>query len=435
MKNLKLLICPLGNSVDSLNLTFAALSSRYGITDFDIAGVIGDGQFSFQGCELKNVSPANVHETSFDYVIAVWEGLFDPAIPDYSPLKKTLAEKINAPSESIIFDFEICSGTFVFSKICLVVVFNHRFDKNLPLLRKIYGARFSEIRFLVPFYDGADDDVIPVYESSHEFQGYFIQAYDKLKDVPCTHYLFIGDDLIINPAFDETNFVGRIKMYDKKFLITTFTQLNKPNMFRWTWVATSSQSFYNPFTSWKDSLYTYDEAISKFNDFFGEQYKEFYDEEFFGDPKKSGKNSLCKWKTSKGFSKAVKLFKESNGDSLKIPYPMARGYSDIFCVDKDSLFEFSRLCGIFSGMNLFCEIAIPTTVVLTFKRDDVKLLKNNPGYTYKKTLSIENALILWGNERIAFEQKYNRDFNKLVSEWDEELICVHPIKLSGWKNV
>ena len=74
MKNLKLLICPLSNSVDSLNLTFAALYSGYGITDFDIMGIIGGGQFSYQGRELKNISPANVPEISFDYVIAVGGG-------------------------------------------------------------------------------------------------------------------------------------------------------------------------------------------------------------------------------------------------------------------------------------------------------------------------------------------------------------------------
>lgn len=91
-------------------------------------------------------------------------------------------------------------------KVCLVIIFNHRFDKNLPLLRQIYGKRFSNIRFLVPFYDGADSDVIPIYESSYQFQGYFIQAYEKLNNLQCSHYLFIGDDLIIHPQFDEYNF-------------------------------------------------------------------------------------------------------------------------------------------------------------------------------------------------------------------------------------
>lgn len=350
-------------------------------------------------------------------------------------LKKTFAEKINVPSESIIFDFELCSGTFKFPNVCLVVIFNHRYDKNLPLLRKIYGAQFSHIRFLMPFYDGADDDVIPVYESSFQFQGYLIQAYDKLKDIPCSHYLFIGDDLIINPAFDETNFVGRIKMYDKKFLTTNFAPLNDPNMFRWTWIATSSIPFYSRATTWQDSLYTYDEAMTKFNDFFGVKYKEIYDEAFFGDPNEPGKNSLGKWADAAGFSKVMKKFEKSNAASRNIPYPMARGYSDIFCIEKDSLFKFSHLCGVFSGMNMFAEIAIPTAVVLLYKRDDVKLLKNPPMSVPHKYLRIESAIILWKNKREAFEDKYDRDFSKLLKEWDEKLLCIHPIKLSRWKNV
>lgn len=74
MRNLKLLIYPLGNNVESLNLTFAALYYRYGITKFSIAGVIGNGKLSFQNKELKNISPADVPETSFDYVIAVGGG-------------------------------------------------------------------------------------------------------------------------------------------------------------------------------------------------------------------------------------------------------------------------------------------------------------------------------------------------------------------------
>ena len=274
----------------------------------------------------------------------------------------------------------------------------------------------------MPFYDGADDDVIPVYESSHQFQGYLIQAYDKLKDIPCTHYLFIGDDLIINPAFDEMNFVGRIKMYDKKFLITDFAPLNSPNKFRWPWTVGSSKPFYNSATIWHNSLYTYGEALTKFNAFFGTQYKEFYDEAFFGNPDEPGSTIIGSWNDAKGFFNIVNYFIMTNANSFHILYPMACGYSDIFCIDKDRLFEFSRLCGIFSGMNMFVEIAIPTAAVLMFKRDEVEFL------------SEESMLILWAG-RDDFENKYDRDFGKLLEEWDEKLLCIHPVKLSRWKNV
>ena len=432
MRNLKVLIWFLGDNVESLYNTFAALYSHYSIEQIEIVGELVGYKKFFQGRELAEFPWKKVLETSFDYVIVIG---INPAVPDYVTLKKTLAEKINVPSGAIIFDFEIYSEQFTFPKVCLVVIFNHRFDRNLPLLRKIYGERFSDIRFLMPFYDGADDDVIPVYESSKQFQGYLIQAYDKLKDIPCSHYLFIGDDLIINPAFDEMNFVGRIKMYDKKFLITNFAPLNSPNMFRWSWVARSSEPFYDYFTSWKDSLYTYDEAIAKFNDFFGVKYKETYDEAFFGNPNEPGANRIAGWNDANGFVAVVKYFMALNANTLHIPYPMARGYSDIFCVSKDSLFEFSRLCGIFSAMNMFVEIAIPTAVVLLYKRDDVKLLKNASVYNYIEFLSIESALILWGKDKVAFENKYDRDFSKLLQDWGEDLLCIHPVKLSRWKNI
>lgn len=419
MRNLRLVILLVGNDLEPLLRTFAALYSRYGIEQFDIVGVLGNAKLSIHGRELRNISSIDeLKNYPFDYVIASGGGINSSNL---TAQKKFLADKLNINSDAIIFDFEIYDGLFRLPKVCLVVIFNHRFDRNLPLLRKIYGARFSNIRFLMPFYDGSDVDVIPVYESSYQFQGYLIQAYDKLKDIPCSHYLFIGDDLILNPDFDELSFVSRTNMCGKKFLSSSFSELNSPNKFKWKWTAGSSKPFYDAATSWQNSLCTYDEALSKFNDFFGVKYKETYDQDFFGDPNKPGANVLGSWNNAKSFFNVVNYFIATNRNSLKIPYPMAGGYSDIFCVDKDSLFEFSRLCGIFSAMNLFVEIAIPTAAVLTYKRNDVEFL---PG---------SSTLLLWGNDRNNFERKYDGDFGRLYREWDEKIFCVHPIKLSGWK--
>src|SRR5438309_2566399 len=57
------------------------------------------------------------------------------------------------------------------SKAALIIVFNHRYDKNIPLLETLYEGRFSNIYYLVPFYDGEKENVIPVYENSFRFQG------------------------------------------------------------------------------------------------------------------------------------------------------------------------------------------------------------------------------------------------------------------------
>ncbi len=51
-------------------------------------------------------------------------------------------------------------------KLALLVVYNHRYDKNIPVIDKIYQNRFSHVFHLVPFYDGEQENVIPVYDLS-----------------------------------------------------------------------------------------------------------------------------------------------------------------------------------------------------------------------------------------------------------------------------
>lgn len=97
-------------------------------------------------------------------------------------------------------------------RICLVIIFNHRYDHNIEILEKIYRGRFETIYYLVPFYDGNRERVIPVYESSHQFQGYVAQAMAEFYHEKYTHYLFIGDDLILNPAINQDNFFEHFKM-------------------------------------------------------------------------------------------------------------------------------------------------------------------------------------------------------------------------------
>ena len=429
MKNLKILIWLPDNDAESFNQTLNVLDSRYGIERFEIVGVVGKDEASFQGKKLNNIPLESVPNVSSDYVIVSGKGsdISDSPLPArvIQKRKKILAEQIGTSSESIVFDFEIDNKWFSFPKVCLVIIFNHRYDQNLPLLRKIYGKRFSEIRFLMPFYDGTDSDVIPVYESSYQFQGFLIQAYNKLKNIPCTHYLFVADDLIIHPDFNEINFITQTDIQNKKFLTSTFSPLNSPSRFSWYWAGGSSKPFYDRSTQWRSSIYTYDEAMAKFKDFFGVEYKEVYDKDFFGDPNKPGSTVFGRWNNAEEHSKVVAEFIKSNGGSSKIPCPMASrgGGADIFCVDKGSLFEFSRLCGIFSAMNMFVEIAIPTAVVLTYKRDEVQFF---PAASTK---------FLWGNARTDFENKYDKDFNRLYNEWEENILFVHPVKLSRWKNV
>ncbi len=92
------------------------------------------------------------------------------------------------------------------NKIALLIVYNHRYDKNIERLETIYTGRFSNIYHLMPFYDGQKENVITVYDSSYQFQGYIAQAFEQLKQKGFLHFIVVADDLVINPCLNENNF-------------------------------------------------------------------------------------------------------------------------------------------------------------------------------------------------------------------------------------
>lgn len=105
-------------------------------------------------------------------------------------------------------------------KIALFVVYNHRYDKNIPRIEALYSGRFSNVFHLVPFYDGDKENVIAVYESSYYFQSYIAQAYHRIKNDGYTHYITVADDMIINPAITENNIFEFTKIKAMIYFLT-----------------------------------------------------------------------------------------------------------------------------------------------------------------------------------------------------------------------
>ena len=63
------------------------------------------------------------------------------------------------------------------------------------------------IRFLSPFSNwDKDESIIPIFESSVCFQGYFAQAFPHLPK-NYDYYVFCADDLLLNPNWDENNLI------------------------------------------------------------------------------------------------------------------------------------------------------------------------------------------------------------------------------------
>lgn len=299
-------------------------------------------------------------------------------------------------------------------KVCLAIIFNHRYDININKLKKIYKGRFSHIFYIVPFYNGKEENVIPVYECSFRFSGYVAQAYPWIKG-DYDHYLFIADDMILHPEITESNYSEWFSVGNKDAYITWKKPLGK--MEGWGFgrrhmdplIALERYSG----TNWKE------EILSSL-DAFKIAEKKGYCEEDFCIPLKNIWNNR---KQIKNYPRIIILFfKIIILGKQKCPYPVWGGYSDIFIIPSEKLEEAAHMMGVFAAMNLFVEIAVPTALMLTCD----KLIEEKD--TGRK------SMLLWGNDaRDAMVEKNNGNYGKLINDWDDSWLCMHPIKLSQWK--
>ena len=99
-------------------------------------------------------------------------------------------------------------------QIALIVIYNSPYEKNIPVIEAIYHKRFSNIYHLVPFYQGNQTNVIPVYGEGEYFQNFLPQALPYFFNEQYKHYFFIADDLLINPRINENNFVETMRLDD-----------------------------------------------------------------------------------------------------------------------------------------------------------------------------------------------------------------------------
>lgn len=305
-------------------------------------------------------------------------------------------------------------------KVALIIVYNHRFDKNIERIETLLKNKFSNIYHIIPFYDGNKKNVITVYESSWFFSGYIAQAYEKIKDENFTHFMFIADDMIINPNINEYNFLEQIGLKNNESFIPGFIEFGINN--KETWRRIGEAMGYNPYIKYngaeiKSILPNYIEAQ---NLFIKHNLKNSFEIPY----KKAIKNftkDLFKesyYYTSKSI--LAKLIKHPFS-KYKLEYPLVGSYSDFFITTADIMPKFCQYCGAFAATNLFVEIAIPTALVLAapkIKTEKDTILKGTP---------------FWGDEIEKECQKYNYELTELLSKFPSGQLYHHPVKLSKWK--
>ena len=297
---------------------------------------------------------------------------------------------------------------------CLVVVFNHRFDQNLPRLRALYRGRFAAVRFLVPFYRGDDPDVVPVFDSSATFQGYFAQARRSLEAEGFTHYVFVADDLLLNPAINEGNLHVHLRLQPEG----GYTKYLKPfssMTSRWTHFNRTLRALrFDEFVNARAELPPREEAVARLAAH-GLKCQPLGWRNLEASPG-PWRHRIKEWATAWSL---IRRRPEGRG----LPYPLLMGYADLLVAPASALPEFCHLCGVFAAMDLFVECAAPTALALA-----------TPHLTLERDLD-QQGLELWSDaDRAAFWNRYSARLPELLQNFPARCLYVHPIKLPHWQT-
>ncbi|MDR2955456.1 MAG: hypothetical protein LBV43_10275 [Prevotella sp.] len=304
--------------------------------------------------------------------------------------------------------------------VALVIIYNHKYDKNIPILENIYKDQFSNIFHLVPFYTGEKENVIAVYENSHYFQGYIVQSYQILKSKgDFDHYFFIGDDLLLNPKINEETYMSyfQIKRND-----TFISEIFETSSMSDKWLHSMKVIGYTLSVEGIEitkELPSKEDILPRFHKL-GLQTPYYSPQKVYAIPQrkmyaKNLKGLYCYYKDKRRIENLYKI------DRIELEYPIACGYSDIVIIPKDEFKTFAHYCGIFAASRLFVEAAIPTSIILSCS--NIKT---------EKDIKLKGKLF-WGNDRTEFEDEYKHSLHKLLNEFPNNILYFHPVKLSKWQ--
>ncbi|MDR0560033.1 MAG: hypothetical protein LBG92_07660 [Prevotellaceae bacterium] len=105
----------------------------------------------------------------------------------------------------------------------------------------------------------------------------------------------------------------------------------------------------------------------------------------------------------------------------KVNYPLVWAFSDVLLIPDSVMSAFCNYCGAFAALDLFVEIAIPTALILSANKI---VTDRTSGLS-----SIANEYKIIDN----IEKLYNFDLNKLIENFPDNQLYIHPVKLSKWK--
>lgn len=319
------------------------------------------------------------------------------------------------------------------NKTGLVVLYNHNYEKNIEKISRIYKDRFPEMRQIMPFYYGNNPEVIRVFGNSFYFQTYIAQACEKLMEMDCDSFLIIGDDLLLNPEFNENNVHERLRMTRDEFYLDGAVEISKGDHIRAVEEA-QKIDMHHP---------GLDRSASRIVPGFAEARDILQRRGVLNSTSlPAHKPLLLKWRspfwanlrTNLGYTKS-NVYQHLLSLSYRLMpremvYPCVFGYSDIIVVPRAKMRELCDFLEVFATWRMFVELAIPTAVML-LKDSKIKFLDENTfksgNVWYPNTMEHYERINAIIENTIA---KAEGQIQRLPEAFPREYLYLHPVKLS-----
>jgi hypothetical protein len=308
------------------------------------------------------------------------------------------------------------------ARVTLVVFFNERFESNIEKLDRLYGGRFSSIVYVMPFSKIQDERVVAVSELGWYFSGHLAQAKDRIVATEAESFIFIGDDLIINPEINEENIHEFLGIAPSDAYIKGIAHLDALR-YCWPWAGEVSLTYRKSCRGLNSA-----ELLPTV-----EQSERNLRKLGISAPRPIPKSlrevkyllwdlpRLSKWKFLMHLGI---LFQRTE-------YPMVAGYSDFLVVPRQAVDQFLYYCGVFSAMNIFAEVAVPTSLVLAAESIRTELPINQHFMEARSISSPRFGVELWSKEkRQDVIEALEGRLENLNRVFKPGQIYCHPIKLS-----
>ncbi|MDR3245025.1 MAG: hypothetical protein LBT50_01170 [Prevotellaceae bacterium] len=302
------------------------------------------------------------------------------------------------------------------TKIVLLVIYNHQYDKNIPKIEQLYKGKFSHLYHVVPFYEGAQENVLAVYESSFRFQSYIAQAYQQIVRMgQYTHYFITSDDALMNPNISENTLFSFLNIDEQTSYIKDFRDIRQ----KLPWSQVYVPLLYKikqKGVEVSDILPSKQQAEIKFIEHgLAIPYKVKYSRLLF----------YPLWyfyhKWARNVVVSSKMLLKFTFRNRKIKYPLVWGGADYALIPASVMPKFCTYCGTFAATGLFVEYAVPTALVLSADKivtDEI---------IGKHSIFNDNAKIT------EIEKQFGFNLGELIENFPENVPFIHPVKLSKWK--